>query len=332
MIKYKVLRKDTVGKYMKKNGLFSNSIKTGYLEVKMGLHIANINKSFGSKKIVNNLSFNIDEPGVFGLLGTNGAGKTTTIRMILGILEKDGGTIEWDKKTITRENVRFGYLPEERGIYPKAKVSEQLHYFARLRGMNYKEAKASMDYWLERLKATEYTHQVAERLSKGNQQKIQLITAIIHDPELLILDEPFSGLDPINTDLFKSVIKELLEKGKYIIMSSHQMAAVEEYCREILILDQGNTILAGNLKDIKHNYGRTNLFIDCEGDLTQAAREEGIMNVRITASGFELKISTDAQAYRLLDRIMKSGMRLDKFEIREPSLHEIFVGLVGDKG
>ncbi len=297
----------------------------------MGLHIANVNKSFGGKKVVNNLSFNIDQPGVFGLLGTNGAGKTTTIRMILGILTKDSGRVDWDQKQVTRNNVRFGYLPEERGIYPKAKVSEQLHYFARLRGMSFSEAKTSMDYWLERLKATEYTHTVAERLSKGNQQKIQLISSIIHDPELLILDEPFSGLDPINTDLFKSVIQELLEKGKYIIMSSHQMAAVEEYCREILILDQGETILAGNLKEIKHGYGRTNLFIDCEGDLARFAQDEGIKNVIITASGFELKITNDAQAYRLLDRIIKSGMMLNKFEIREPSLHEIFVELVGEK-
>jgi len=297
----------------------------------MGLHITNVNKSFGNKKVVNNLSFNIDQPGVFGLLGTNGAGKTTTIRMILGILQKDTGRIDWDQKAVIRENVRFGYLPEERGIYPKAKISEQLHYFARLRGMSQREAKASMDYWLERLKATEYTHQVAEQLSKGNQQKIQLISSIIHDPELLILDEPFSGLDPINTDLFKSVINELLDRGKYIIMSSHQMTAVEEYCREILILDKGDTILSGNLREIKHGYGRTNLFIDCEGDLIQIAHEEGIFDAIATASGFELKISTDAQAHKLLARIMESGRRLDKFEIREPSLHEIFVELVGEK-
>lgn len=297
----------------------------------MGLHITNVNKSFGNKKVVNNLSFSIDEPGVFGLLGTNGAGKTTTIRMILGILQKDTGRVDWDQKAVLRENVRFGYLPEERGIYLKTKVSEQLHYFARLRGMSHKAAKESMDYWLERLKATEYTHQLAEQLSKGNQQKIQLISSIIHDPVLLVLDEPFSGLDPINTDLFKSVINELIEKGKYIIMSSHQMAAVEEYCREILILDEGNTILSGNLREIKHGYGRTNLFIDCEGDITQIAREEGISDVVSNASGFELKISTDIQAYNLLARIMKAGMRLDKFEIREPSLHEIFVELVGDK-
>lgn len=297
----------------------------------MGLHISNVYKSFGDKKVVNDLSFSMDEPGVFGLLGTNGAGKTTTIRMILGILKKDSGKVDWDQKPILRENVRFGYLPEERGIYPKAKVSEQLHYFARLRGMNHKDAKASMDYWLERLKATEYTHQIAEKLSKGNQQKIQLISALIHDPELLIMDEPFSGLDPINTDLFKSVIKELLENGKYIIMSSHQMAAVEEYCREILILDGGDTILKGNLKEIKHSYGRTNLFIDCEGDPTALAKNEGINNIHRTASGFELKITNDDQAHRLLSHMIEAGMRLDKFEIREPSLHEIFVELVGEK-
>ena len=298
----------------------------------MGLHISNVNKSFGDKKVVNDLSFSMDQPGVFGLLGTNGAGKTTTIRMILGILTKDSGRVDWDQKAIIRENVRFGYLPEERGIYPKAKVSEQLHYFARLRGMSRKEAKTSMDYWLERLKATEYTNVIAEQLSKGNQQKIQLISSIIHDPELLILDEPFSGLDPINTDLFKSVIKELLENGKYIIMSSHQMAAVEEYCREILILDNGDTILKGNLKEIKNGYGRTNLLIDCEGDLAPLAKDEGISDLTATATGFEMKISNDAQAHKLLDRIIKSGMRLDKFEIREPSLHEIFVELVGEKG
>lgn len=296
----------------------------------MGLQIEHVNKSFGDKKVVSDLSFSINEPGVFGLLGTNGAGKTTTIRMILGILEKDGGRADWNNKEITRENVRFGYLPEERGLYPKAKISEQLLYFAKLRGMSSKDAKASLGYWLDRLKVSEYEHKLAEQLSKGNQQKIQLISTIIHDPVLIILDEPFSGLDPVNIDLFKSVMKELLEKEKYIIMSSHQMQAVEEYCREILILDEGKTILSGNLKEIKHSYGRTNLFIDCDCDITDFAREEGIDKITSTASGFELKISADNQAYGLLNRIIKAGLRLDKFEIREPSLHEIFVELAGE--
>ncbi|HZK71623.1 MAG TPA: ATP-binding cassette domain-containing protein [Clostridia bacterium] len=296
----------------------------------MGLNIENVNKSFGNKKVVSDLSFIIDEPGIFGLLGTNGAGKTTTIRMILGILDKGSGKIGWNGEDIKRENIRFGYLPEERGIYPKAKIGEQLLYFAKLRGMSGKDAKLSLDYWTDRLKVTEYAQTIAEKLSKGNQQKIQLISAIIHNPELIILDEPFSGLDPVNTDLFKSIIEELLQKGKYIIMSSHQMQAVEEYCREILILDEGKTVLSGNLKDIKHSYGRTNLFIDCDGDITKLANQEGITKIILTATGFELKISADEEAYRLLYRIIKAGLRLDKFEIREPSLHEIFVEIVGE--
>lgn len=296
----------------------------------MGLKVANADKSFGEKKAVRNLSFNMDDPGVFGLLGTNGAGKTTMIRMILGILKKDGGTIEWNNSEVTRETVKFGYLPEERGIYPKAKISEQLLYFAKLRGMTGKDARASLTYWLDRLNVSEYENRIAEQLSKGNQQKIQLISAIIHDPELIILDEPFSGLDPVNTELFKSVIQELMEKGKYIIMSSHQMAAVEEYCREILILNEGETILSGNLKEIKHGYGRTNLFIDCDGDVTGFAAQEGIRAIKSIATGYEIKISNDPQAYRLLDRIIKAGFRLDKFEIREPSLHEIFIEMAGE--
>ena len=297
----------------------------------MGLHVANVNKSFGNKLVIDDLSFRMDHPGVFGLLGTNGAGKTTTIRMVLGILQKDSGNIDWNNRAVSRETARFGYLPEERGIYPKAKVSDQLLYFAKLRGMSSCDAKISLKKWLERLKVSEYAQRVAEQLSKGNQQKIQLISTIIHDPELIILDEPFSGLDPVNTDLFKSVIQELVEKGKYIIMSSHQMPAVEEYCREILILDSGKTVLSGNLKEIKHSYGRTNLFIDCDGDIRDFAKQEGITQISSTASGYEMKISADSQAHRLLEKIIKTGLRLDKFEIREPSLHEIFVMKVGEQ-
>ena len=297
----------------------------------MGLQVANVNKSFGNKIVIDDLSFRMDNPGVFGLLGTNGAGKTTTIRMVLGILEKDSGSIDWNNRAVSRETARFGYLPEERGIYPKAKVSDQLLYFAKLRGMSSCDAKISLKKWLERLKVSEYAQRVAEQLSKGNQQKIQLISTIIHDPELIILDEPFSGLDPVNTDLFKSVIQELVEKGKYIIMSSHQMPAVEEYCREILILDSGKTVLSGNLKEIKHSYGRTNLFIDCDGDIRDFAKQEGITQISSTASGYEMKISADSQAHRLLEKIIKTGLRLDKFEIREPSLHEIFVMKVGEQ-
>ena len=297
----------------------------------MALVVSNVVKRYGQKTAVDDTSFKIEKPGVFGLLGTNGAGKTTIIRMILGILAKDAGKIEWDGKLVTRETVKFGYLPEERGIYPKAKVEEQIIYFAKLRGLSGKAAKKEAGHWFERLGVTEYANSPAEHLSKGNQQKIQLITALIHDPELVILDEPFSGLDPINTDLFKSVIYELIEKGKYIVMSSHQMQAVEEYCQDILILKDGKTVLSGNLKEIKHGYGRTNLYIDCQENIESLAQEEGIRLALKTANGYEFKLNSDEQAYALLEKIIKAKVRLDKFEIREPSLHEIFVEKVGEK-
>lgn len=296
----------------------------------MALNICGVVKKFGDKVAVDDISFRIDKPGVFGLLGTNGAGKTTTIRMILGILDKNSGTIEWDGKPVKRENVKFGYLPEERGIYPKAKVEEQLVYFAKLRGIKTKEAKKAIKYWFERLNVTEYGNSVAEQLSKGNQQKIQLISTLVHDPELIILDEPLSGLDPVNADLFKSVIYELIEKGKYIIMSSHQMEAIEEYCQEILILKDGKTVLQGNLNEIKKGYGRTNLAIKCQENIDELIKVQGIRLVSRTANGYEFKISSDEEAYSMLDKIIKAKAGLDKFEIREPSLHEIFIEKVGE--
>ena len=296
----------------------------------MSLNVSSLVKNFGEKTAVDSISFKIEKPGVFGLLGTNGAGKTTTIRMILGILEKDSGVIDWDGKPVTRETVKFGYLPEERGIYPKAKVGEQLLYFAKLRGMDTKSAKKSIKYWFERLRVTEYTNSIAEQLSKGNQQKIQLITALLHNPELIILDEPLSGLDPVNADLFKSVIYELVENGKYIIMSSHHMQSVEEYCEEILILKDGLTVLKGNLKDIKASYGRSNLAVSCQEGIDGLIKDQGITLISKNSTGYEFKIKSDEEAYRLLEKIMKSKIRLDKFEIREPSLHEIFVEKVGE--
>lgn len=297
----------------------------------MALLVSNVVKRYGEKIAVNDTSFKIEKPGVFGLLGTNGAGKTTTIRMILGILSKDSGKIEWDGLPVTRETVRFGYLPEERGIYPKARIEEQIVYFAKLRGMDRKEAKKEAKYWFERLGVSEYANSIADHLSKGNQQKIQLIAAIIHKPELLFLDEPFSGLDPINTDLFKSVIYELIDKGIYIVMSSHQMQTVEEYCQDILILKDGLTVLSGNLKEIKRSYGRTNLYINCQEEIGPMASEMSITLEQRTASGYEFKIKSDEQAYTLLEKMIQAKIRLDKFEIREPSLHEIFVEKVGEK-
>jgi len=171
---------------------------------------------------------------------------------------------------------------------------------------------------------------LAEKLSKGNQQKIQFIASIIHDPELIFMDEPFSGLDPVNTDLFKGVIYELIDKKKFIIMSSHQMTTVEEFCKDILILKNGDTVLSGNLKDIKHSYGRNNLIVNCEGNIAELAAGEGITNFNQNAAGYEFKISNEEQAYKLLEKILRKRLMLDKFEIREPSLHEIFIEKVGE--
>ncbi|MCL2341653.1 MAG: ATP-binding cassette domain-containing protein, partial [Firmicutes bacterium] len=220
----------------------------------MGLKVENIKKIYGDKIAVNNISFEIEEPGVFGLLGTNGAGKTTTIRMILGIIRKDEGKITWNDREVIRENVNFGYLPEERGIYAKIKIYDQLAYFAELKGMDKTAADKAIKYWMDRLKLEEYTDMTAEKLSKGNQQKVQFVTAVINDPELVVLDEPFSGMDPVNTELLKDVILELVGKGKYIVMSAHQMASIEEFCKDIIIINKGKSVLQGNLNNIKNSY------------------------------------------------------------------------------
>ena len=295
----------------------------------MSLEVSSVVKKFGEKTVLDHISFKIEKPGVFGLLGTNGAGKTITIRMILGILEKDGGSIQWKGRPVTRETVKFGYLPEERGLYPKAKIVDQLSYFGKLRGMDGKSVKKVISNWFDRLNVSEYLNSTAEQLSKGNQQKIQLIMALLHDPELIILDEPLSGLDPVNTDLFKSVINELVEKGKFIIMSSHQMQSIEDYCEDLIILKDGRTVLKGNLKQIKAGYGRTNLTVNCEQEIDALIQDQEMNLISKTATGYELKIKSDEQAYRLLNKIIASKIRLDKFEIREPSLHEIFIEKVG---
>jgi ABC-2 type transport system ATP-binding protein len=297
----------------------------------VALDVSSVVKTFGEKTAVDNVSFKIQRPGVFGLQGTNGAGKTTIIRMILGILEKDAGSIQWNGRPVTRETVSFGYLPEERGLYPKAKIVEQLSYFGKLRGMDGKSVKNAISYWFDRLKVSEYSNSTAEQLSKGNQQKIQFITALLHDPELIVLDEPLSGLDPVNTDLFKGVIFELVAKGKFIIMSSHQMQSIEDYCEDLIILKDGESILKGNLKQIKAGYGRTNLTVCCEEDIDAMIKDQRMNLLSKTAAGYEFKIKSDEEAYSLLEKIMSSKIKLHKFEIREPSLHEIFIEKVGEQ-
>ena len=297
----------------------------------MGLIVQNVSKTFGEKLAVDNISFEINKPGVFGLLGTNGAGKSTTIRMILGILKKETGTINWNGKEVERKYVNFGYLPEERGIYPKIKISEQLMYLAKLKGMKKKEAEESMNFWLKRLEVEEYKNLTAEKLSKGNQQKIQFITAVIHNPELLVIDEPFSGLDPINTELLKSAILELVEKGTYIIMSSHQMASIEEFCTDILILNRGKTILQGNLKEIKESYKANRIDLITKVDVSREIQDEGLQIIKELDNQYEIAINDEMQAQNLLKRLVSKNIEVEKIEVKKPSLNDIFIEKVGDK-
>lgn len=297
----------------------------------MGLKVQNVSKTFGEKLAVDNISLEINEPGVFGLLGTNGAGKSTTIRMILGIIKKDSGNITWNGKEVERKYVNFGYLPEERGIYPKVKICDQLMYLAKLKGMKKKEAEESMNFWLSRLEVEEYRNLPAEKLSKGNQQKIQFITSVIHNPELLVIDEPFSGLDPINTELLKSAILELVEKGTYIIMSSHQMASIEEFCKDILILNRGKTILKGNLKEIKEGYPANKIELITKENVSSIIKEVGLKIIKELNNQYEISINEESEAQRLLKELISRNIIVEKIEIKKPSLNDIFIEKVGDK-
>lgn len=296
----------------------------------MALKVEGLVKNYGDKRVVNNLSFSMEKPGVFGLLGTNGAGKTTTIRMMLGMLKKDGGRVTWSDKPFNTKTVSIGYLAEERGIYSKFTVLDQLIYFGELKGMTRKAAIESIDYWLDRLEATEYKNKRAEQLSKGNQQKIQFIAALISNPDILILDEPLSGLDPVNTDLFKDVIKEEIARGKYIIMSSHQMSTIEEFCENLVILNKGNTVLSGNLNEIKKSYGRNHLVLKCEGDIEELIKASNMKIINDNLDYKELLAPSEEEATNLLKAILEKGIQVIRFELREPTLHEIFIEKVGE--
>ena len=256
----------------------------------MGLELKDVCKNFGTKEAVKQLNISIDKPGVYGLLGTNGAGKTTTIRMILGIIKKTSGTITWNGKEVKRENVNFGYMPEERGVYPKTKIYDQLMYFARLKGMKQKDADKAIDYWLKRLDMEESRNMLAEKLSKGNQQKIQFIISVMNDPELIVLDEPFSGLDPVNTETLKEVMKELIKENKYIIMSSHQMASVEEFCTDLTILNRGTTVLQGNLAKIKNGYPSEKIEIITVENIDNIIKQAGLEIIENTDNHYLVKI------------------------------------------
>lgn len=296
----------------------------------MGLVLKNVSKSFIGKKAVDEISFSLDKPGVFGLLGTNGAGKTTTIRMLLGIIKKDSGEITWNGKKVDRKSVNFGYLPEERGVYPKVKIYDQLMYFAELKGMNKCDADKAIKEWAEKLKVEEYMQMLAEKLSKGNQQKIQFMTAVIHNPELVVLDEPFSGLDPVNTELLKNIIISLVQNGKFVIMSAHQMSTIEEFCSDILILSKGKTVLKGNLREIKDGYKANRVQIEVNKPITEYINNIGLEIENERNNDYTVKINNEEQAHELLKELVKSEVIVNKFEITKPTLNDIFIEKVGE--
>lgn len=307
----------------------------------MAFEVKHLQKKFGDKQAVEDLSFELREPGVYALLGTNGAGKSTSIRMMLGILERDNGEVLFGGENFDTRKVNVGYLAEERGLYPKYPIMDQLLYFASLKGLSADTAMDRIKYWGDRLKVTEYLFPerkkgkkfkptLADQLSKGNQQKIQLMAALISDPQFLILDEPLSGLDPVNTDLFKSVIREEIARNKYIIMSSHQMPVIEEFCEDITILNRGKAVVSGNLNQIKKSYGRVNLFVKCDEDISDTISTLGIKVVNDTPAGIQLKVKDESEAKSLLKRLSDESRTIVRFELREPSLHEIFIESVGE--
>ncbi|KAA0761627.1 ABC transporter ATP-binding protein [Bacillus sp. SH5-2] len=290
----------------------------------MSLQIQNLTKQFGESKAVNGLQISVPKGEVLGLLGRNGAGKTTTIKMLLGLLTPNEGSITWDGKAFENSGVTIGYLPEERGLYTKSRVVDQLRYFGRLEGMSKKEVDLAIDHWLERLAIPEYKFKTAGELSKGNQQKIQLIAALLHNPELLILDEPFSGLDPVNAGMLASIIEEQVKSGKTIILSSHRMEQVEAFCQHVCILKKGEAVVKGQLSDIKKEYGFRNLTIE-----DVAENEKGLEAIHVPYEKQQgllyIKVQDDAEALNILQQLQEQGVSLRQFKMLEPTLNEIFV-------
>ncbi|EDL63489.1 ABC transporter ATP-binding protein [Bacillus sp. SG-1] len=295
----------------------------------MVLSLNNVTKRFGNYTAVDNLSISIPEKEMFGFLGGNGAGKTTTFRMILGLLDPSGGTITWNGKKIDYStSPEIGYLPEERGLYPKMKVNDQIIYLARLRGMDKKEAEKELDYWLKRFNVPQNKTKKVEELSKGNQQKIQLIASIIHKPKLLILDEPFSGLDPVNVELLKDAVAEIKENGTTIVFSSHRMEHVEELCENLCIMHKGTPVVHGGLKEIKRSFGKKNVTIHADFDLSFLEAVKGVTKSKNTTEGIQLQVESEEIAKDVFNEVVKKGF-VRKFELEEPSLNDIFIEKVG---
>ena len=295
------------------------------------LKLEHVTKYYGDFKAVDDLSFEVDKGEIFGLLGVNGAGKTTTFRMIMGLLDKSSGSITLDGKNIdysVTDNI--GFLTEERSLLTKLTVKEQAIYFGALKGMSDEDILSRLDYLLDKFGIMEYKDKKIKELSKGNQQKIQFITAILHEPKLLILDEPFSGLDPLNIELFKEQIIALSKKGSKIIFSSHRMDHVELFCKKLVILVNGKTVLSGNIKDIKEQYMKKNIIIKGDIDIDKLKSIKGVESVLEKADEYEVKISSIDYVKDVFKYVSKCD-NIMKFVVEEPSLNEIFISKVGEK-
>lgn len=294
----------------------------------MILELKNIEKSFGEKKVLTGVSFKAEGGKAFGLLGRNGAGKTTSIRILMDVFPANSGEVLIDGQPINYNKIGIGYLPEERGLYPKKIIIDQLTYFAELKGMSHKAAVQSIDYWLGRLGMTEYRNKRLDTLSKGNQQKIQLITALAHDPDIVVLDEPFSGLDPVNAMLLKDVVKEQIAKGKIVLFSSHQMSYIEEFCDSIAILNNGVVALHGDLHDIKRDYPRDRLVVRTE--TPDAIKADFGSSCTVMENGdLMIRLGSPSEKKTTMTRLVEN-YDIDEVKVFEPSLNDIFVEYAGD--
>ena len=294
----------------------------------MVLELKNIEKSFGEKKVLTGVSFKAEGGKAFGLLGRNGAGKTTSIRILMDVFPANSGEVLINGQPIDYNKIGIGYLPEERGLYPKKIIIDQLTYFAELKGMSHKDAIKEIDYWLGRLGMMEYRNKRLDTLSKGNQQKIQLITALAHNPDIIILDEPFSGLDPVNAMLLKDVVKEQIAKGKIVLFSSHQMSYIEEFCDSIAILKNGVVALNGDLHDIKRDYPRDRLVVRTE--YPEKIRENFGTACKVMDNGdLMIQLASADEKKAVMTRLVEN-YDIDEVKVFEPSLNDIFVEYAGD--
>lgn len=304
----------------------------------MRLEVKGLKKSFGEVEVLHGVSFSVESGSALGLLGRNGAGKTTTIRILMDVFKGNSGEIYMDGKPFVPKEYQIGYLPEERGLYPKKTVGEQLVYLAMLRGLSAKKAKEQMKKWLERMGVLEYENRKLETLSKGNQQKVQLAQTLLCNPDIVILDEPFSGLDPVNAQILKDVIKEQIHNGKLVIFSSHQMSYVEEFCEEIAILNHGEVVLGGDLREIKREFGRDRLVVSGLGQTPEelAARLErdfsDLLDVeKVQKDRVVVRKKEEKNKPVILQRLLEQEIDIEFFGLYEPSLNDIFVEKAGDE-